>query len=73
MRITATGPSSRGTRRNGLRNPHDYTYRGTRTLETELPYECGGGCGRRVERAPNQGLLCAVCRGSSALGSEDRR
>ena len=48
--------------RNGMPGFHDYSvYRGTKTLEVELPFECPGGCGRRLESLHHG--ACAVCRG----------
>jgi hypothetical protein len=49
--------------RNGMPGFHDYTvYRGEKPLEVELPYECPGGCGRRMETL--RFGMCAVCRGA---------
>ncbi len=49
--------------RNGMPGFRDYTYRGEKTLEAELPYECEGGCGRRLET--DRWPRCAVCRGGT--------
>jgi len=53
-----------GSGRNGLvTGYHDYSYRGERTMEAELPYACAGpGCGRRMDS--DRWPLCAVCRGT---------
>jgi hypothetical protein len=60
---------------NGLGGPHDYTvYRGKKPLEVELPYECAGGCGRRMEKISNvPGGRCAVCRGAWERDAERNR
>lgn len=49
--------------RNGLEvKVSSYVYRGDKPLEVECPYECPGGCGRRLETL--QWGACAVCRGT---------
>jgi hypothetical protein len=51
--------------RNGMPGFHDYSvYRGSKPLEVELPYECEGGCGRRVSGRGSDPKMCAVCRGA---------
>lgn len=47
-----------------------YDYRGTETLEAELPYLCDGDCGRRRAKPG----LCAVCSGYyDKTRSEEKR
>lgn len=55
---------------NGRPEPKPYRYRGTKLLADEPnTIECAGGCGRLIQDAFNvTERMCAVCRGSSALG-----
>lgn len=61
-----------GSRSNGRPGLGRYVYRGTKTLEVELPFECEGGCGRRMEKVGRavHGGLCAVCRDAAGLARE---